>query len=93
VVFHTLTRAPKGSAWAGREGRIDATFLGEVSRGLVDPVYYVCGAPGMVQDTYRTLQGLGVGPDRIKFELFRGYGGPPSTNGGAGSGAGGGSRR
>jgi glycine betaine catabolism B len=73
-VVHTLTRAPAESAWNGRRGRIDASLLSEVSRGLPQPVYYVCGAPGMVQDTYRTLQGLGVASDRIKFEVFRGYG-------------------
>jgi glycine betaine catabolism B len=76
-VVHTLTRVPKGSAWTGRRGRIDARLLTEVSHGLADPVYYVCGVPGMVQDTYRTLQELGVAPDRIRFEVFRGYGWRP----------------
>jgi ferredoxin-NADP reductase len=73
-VLHTLTRVPKGSDWTGRRGRIDSELLAELSQGLFDPIYYVCGAPGMVQDTYRTLQGLGVDSDRIRFEVFRGYG-------------------
>jgi ferredoxin-NADP reductase len=72
-VVHTLTRVPEGSAWTGRRGRIDSTLLQEVSRGLSRPVYYVCGATGLVQDSYRALQELGVAPDRIKFEVFRGY--------------------
>jgi glycine betaine catabolism B len=73
-VYHTLTRLSSETSWAGRRGRIDSSFLAEVSHGLSHPIYYVCGAAGMVQATYRTLQSLGIGPDRIKFEVFRGYG-------------------
>jgi glycine betaine catabolism B len=73
-VIHSLTRAPNGSGWTGRRGRIDSALLAEVARGLSDPVYYVCGAPGMVQDTYRALRALGTSTDRIRFEVFRGYG-------------------
>jgi glycine betaine catabolism B len=74
-VYHTLTRVPTGSSWSGRRGRIDPGLLADASRGLSDPVYYVCGAPGLVQGTYAILQGLGVPPYRIRFEVFRGYGG------------------
>jgi glycine betaine catabolism B len=74
TILHTLTRVPSGSAWAGRTGRIDARLLEEASRDLSSPVYYVCGAPGMVQEAYGLLQGLGIPPDRIRFEVFRGYG-------------------
>jgi glycine betaine catabolism B len=73
-VYHTLTRASDSASWTGRRGRVDTDLLREASRGLSDPVYYVCGAPGLVQDAYRLLVGLGVTPDRIKYELFRGYG-------------------
>lgn len=71
---HTLTRVPDDSSWPGRRGRIDAELLTHASRGLSSPVYYVCGAPGMVDDACRTLQGLGVASDRIRFEVFLGYG-------------------
>lgn len=74
TIHHTLTRVPKDSAWTGRRGRIDASLLTEASRGLSSPVYYVCGAPGMVQESNRLLQELDVRPDRIRFEVFRGYG-------------------
>ncbi|HYK93065.1 MAG TPA: FAD-dependent oxidoreductase [Thermoplasmata archaeon] len=77
-VFHTLTRVPEESSWAGRRGRIDSALLAEVSRGIPHPVYYVCGTPGMVQDTHRLLQTGGVHSDRIKYEVFRGYGWRPS---------------
>jgi glycine betaine catabolism B len=74
AVYHTLTRVSEGSGWAGRRGRIDSDLLAEASRGLFHPVYYVCGSSGLVQGAYRLLQGLGTMPDRIKFEVFRGYG-------------------
>jgi glycine betaine catabolism B len=73
-VYHTLTQAPGGSTWTGRRGRIDSSLVTEASRGLTHPVYYVCGAPSMVQGTYRILQSLGIAPDRIRYEVFRGYG-------------------
>jgi glycine betaine catabolism B len=74
TIFHTLTREPGESSWTGRRGRINGSLLTDASSGLSDPVYYVCGAPGMVQGTFRVLQSHGVRPDRIKFEVFRGYG-------------------
>jgi ferredoxin-NADP reductase len=73
-VLHTLTRAPKDSSWTGRRGRIESDLLSEASRGLDGPTYYVCGTPGMVQETYRNLLGLGVAAYRVKYEVFRGYG-------------------
>jgi glycine betaine catabolism B len=74
-VYHTLTRAPTESSWTGRRGRIDSALLAEASAKLSEPVYYVCGAGPMVQATFRLLRELGVGPERIRFEVFRGYGG------------------
>jgi ferredoxin-NADP reductase len=73
-VYHTLTRTSSASTWTGKQGRISLSLLDEASRGLSRPVFYLCGAPGMVQGTYRLLQGQGVSPDRIRFEIFRGYG-------------------
>jgi ferredoxin-NADP reductase len=72
-VVHTLTRASEDSSWSGRRGRIDAELLARTSAGLTRPKYYVCGAPGMVQETYRTLVELGVPPDHVVSEAFRGY--------------------
>lgn len=74
TIYPTLTRVAADSPWSGRRGRIDSTLLSEVSRGLSQPVYYVCGTPNMVRDTHGQLRGLGVSPDRIRFEVFRGYG-------------------
>lgn len=73
-VLHTLTRVPKESSWIGRRGRIDADLLAQASRGLANPIYYVCGKPEMVQETYRILGERGVSADRVRYEVFRGYG-------------------
>ncbi|MCI4326848.1 MAG: hypothetical protein L3K16_04335 [Thermoplasmata archaeon] len=72
-LVHTLTRAPQDSAWAGRRGRIDGSLLAEASRGLESPFYYVCGTPAMVQETHRSLLASGVPPERVNYEMFRGY--------------------
>lgn len=72
-IVHTLTRASEDSSWTGRRGRIDSELLAQASRGLSNPSYYVCGKPEMVQGTFRSLVGLGVTGDRIKYEVFRGY--------------------
>jgi ferredoxin-NADP reductase len=73
-VIHTLTRPTEGSSWSGRRGRIDSDLLAQVSRGLINPTYYLCGTSGLVQESYRMLLGLGVKADRVKYEVFRGYG-------------------
>jgi glycine betaine catabolism B len=72
-VVHTLTRAEEASVWTGRRGRIDSDLLTKTARGLSDPVYYLCGTGGMVQQTYASLLSLGVPADRIRYEVFRGY--------------------
>jgi glycine betaine catabolism B len=73
-LFHTLTREPKDSSWEGRRGRIDGELLAGASSGLANPVFYVCGQGQMVQEAFRVLTGLGVAVDRIRYEVFRGYG-------------------
>ena len=73
-IFHTLTRLPPDSTWNGRTGRIDTTLLSEAMDGLTRPIFYICGAPGIVRESFRMLGGLGVSEDRIRYEVFRGYG-------------------
>jgi len=71
--LHTLTRPVPGS-WPGRTGRIDAELLAEATQGLDHPVYYLCGTPGFVEASQRSLMDSGVSEADIRFELFRGYG-------------------
>ena len=74
-VFNTLTRPVPGS-WEGRTGRIGvgADLLTEAAAGLDRPVYYLCGAPGFIEASFRSLVSSGVGEADIRFEIFRGYG-------------------
>ena len=71
-VLHTLTRSA-GGRWRGHTGRIDRKLLHEATDGLVDPVYYICGAPGMVSGTWQLLRELGTPEEEIEFEAFHGY--------------------
>jgi ferredoxin-NADP reductase len=72
-VLHTLTRPAPGS-WQGRTGRIDAKLLAEATKDLDHPVYYLCGTPGFVEASQRSLADSGVPEVDIRYELFRGYG-------------------
>ncbi len=72
-VIHTLTREPESSGWTGRRGRIDGALLDEAAEGLTDPMYYLCGRGALVADAGGLLAARGVRPDRISFEVFRGY--------------------
>jgi ferredoxin-NADP reductase len=72
-VQHTLTR-PQVGTWQGRSGRIGVELLAEAAEGLDHPVYYLCGAPGFVEQCFRLLAAAGVDKADIRFEVFRGYG-------------------
>ena len=72
-LIYTMTRSTDEDGWNGRRGRIDLELLREVSEGKNDAVYYVCGTPGMVNDSIDMLHKIGVEPDRILKESFRGY--------------------
>ena len=75
--LQTLTR-PASDSWKGRTGRIGGThgadLLAEAAEGLDRPVYYLCGAPGFVEASFRTLVSSGVPEADTRFEVFRGYG-------------------
>lgn len=70
-IIHTVTQP--GPAWRGRVGRIDAALLGEVSAARPGAIHYIAGPAGLVDDAARTLLVVGVAPERIRVERFRGY--------------------
>jgi ferredoxin-NADP reductase len=74
-VLHTLTADGVSKGWKGSVGRIDEGKLQEATRGLDRPVYYICGAPGMVSDMLRLLSERGVTQADMMVEVFRGYSG------------------
>jgi len=65
------TVSEPGASWSGRVGRLGPEILGEVAAPAA--LYYVAGPPAMVQEALRSLQALGVPPERVKAEVFRGY--------------------
>lgn len=66
--FITVTRPEEG--YTGLQGRIDKHF---VEKHVPDPkgcVYYICGAPAMVQDMKKALHDLGVAAEQIFHEAW-----------------------
>ena len=74
-VFHTLTGGGVAKGWNGWVGRIDTKKLEDAARGLERPVYYICGAPGMVSAMLGLLSERKVTQADVKVEVFRGYAG------------------
>jgi len=72
-VIHTLTGPEASRGWSGLTGRVDPGKLAEASKGLRDPVYYVCGKPAMASAVVGHLLGMGVPQADIVLEVFRGY--------------------
>ena len=62
-----------GPGWGGEHGRIDAAMLRRHLDGIVDPIYYIAGPPGMVHAQRQTLITSGVHDDDVRIEEFTGY--------------------
>jgi ferredoxin-NADP reductase len=70
----TMTATPHSSeAWDGERGHIDAAMLRRHLDGVVDPIYYIAGPPGMVQSLRTMLIASGVDEDDVRIEEFTGY--------------------
>ncbi len=72
-VLYTLTGESLPKDWAGLRGRISPELLRKASEGLDRPLYYLCGTPSMVSETFNLLRRMGVPEDELRFEVFRGY--------------------
>ena len=62
-----------GRAWDGERGRIDGQMLGRHLAGVVGPIYYLTGPPGMVHGLRTMLVNEGIDEDDIRTEEFTGY--------------------
>ena len=70
----TLTAmADSRREWDGERGHVDAAMLGRHLGGVVNPIYYMAGPPGMVGETRAMLVASGVDEDDIRTEEFIGY--------------------
>jgi ferredoxin-NADP reductase len=67
----TLTRAD--FSWQGERRRIDIDFIGNYVPDLSQSYFYVCGPPGLVQETTRILKTADIAEEKIRFEAFWGY--------------------
>jgi ferredoxin-NADP reductase len=66
----TLTRAWPDD-WEGHRGRIDRDLLDEFGwKPEEEPLIYICGPTGLVEDVAQTLVGAGHDPARIRTERF-----------------------
>ncbi|MBV6272921.1 FAD-dependent oxidoreductase [Alcaligenaceae bacterium CGII-47] len=68
----TMT-ALQGAAWSGMTAPLDASTIKNATSSLHEPIYYLVGAPGMVEALTDALRGLGVNDDDIRSEGFYGY--------------------
>jgi glycine betaine catabolism B len=68
----TLT-GPVPPAWRGATGRVSPRMVADITSGLTDPLYYVCGTPQFVEDQLALLAQMGVSEADLDWELFRGY--------------------
>ena len=50
-------------------GRVTADMITDTQAGP-DSLYYVCGPPSMIEDVVTLIGGMGVAPDRIKYETW-----------------------
>jgi ferredoxin-NADP reductase len=70
----TMTEMGKSSRpWAGKTGLINEDLVTRVGGHLPAPVYYLAGAPEMVEVVRQTLHRAGVDDDDIRSEEFYGY--------------------
>jgi ferredoxin-NADP reductase len=73
-VLHTLTDVAATKDWGGRKGRIGLKILAEATKGIVKPIYYVCGTPSFVSAIFEMLvSDLSVSEEDVRAEVFRGY--------------------
>lgn len=59
--------------WVGLTGRIDANLISKVAKDYQNPIFWVCGPPGMVDAIEKALAELKVPGKRIRIEKFTGY--------------------
>jgi ferredoxin-NADP reductase len=72
-IIYTITRPESHHAWSYRTGRIDENSLRDVTSHKPDARFYIYGTPNMVHDTIQLLFALGIPPEHILQEQFRGY--------------------
>lgn len=60
-------------SWTGEKGFITDKLIQKYVPDLTAPIYYVCGAPAMVNALQTTLASMNIPADQIRVEDFPGY--------------------
>lgn len=71
--MHATMTDLQGAAWSGPTQHLDSKTIQNAVGTLVNPIYYLVGAPGMIEALTDTLRGLGIDDDDIRSEGFYGY--------------------
>lgn len=70
----TMTEIAKSNLpWNGATDVIDDAFVKNATEGLLAPIYYLVGPPGMVEAMRKTLNSVDIDDDDIRSEDFYGY--------------------
>jgi len=72
-IIYTVSRPSPNLSWAHRTGRIAGDLLADVMTDREDAIFYLAGTPSMVMELGQVVEALGVPPERIRLEMFRGY--------------------
>lgn len=67
------TMANADNSWTGETGFISDTMIKKHVPNLVDPLYYLCGSPGMVTAMQELLAEMEINEDNLQTEDFPGY--------------------
>ncbi|MFC7518799.1 FAD-dependent oxidoreductase [Herbaspirillum sp. GCM10030257] len=59
--------------WKGKTRSLDTAFVEDATGGLVAPIFYTAGPPGMVETVRSILAGIGASENDIRSEDFYGY--------------------
>ena len=72
-IVYTVSQPSPILTWDHRIGHIDGDLLDEVVASGGDAIYYLAGPPSLVFELGQVVEALGVPPERIRSEPFRGY--------------------
>ncbi len=69
TVVHVLSNP--GPGWTGERGRIDKALISRLcGEECLSKAFYLCGPPGLVRATLKSLRELGVSERQIRLEYF-----------------------
>ncbi|OGM80360.1 hypothetical protein A2361_02880 [Candidatus Woesebacteria bacterium RIFOXYB1_FULL_40_26] len=73
-VSMTITKPEESrEKWTGPTERIDENLINKLTNQLINPIYWLCGPPPMVDAMQEILGKVGVTSNRLRAEKFTGY--------------------